>query len=147
MGGKVISRKVTRVPDQNGDGKPDRLVTERTTDGGTCKVWKGCEETENSCTCTSVEYRQEDGRYDYREPAYRGKKVTFEGKEYIAQQGENDIWKDGKNLRNARLILKPVGNFSYARFITKSAFEKSKAEENLKPGSVRTLSTKGPKDK
>lgn len=123
MGDKMVTRKITHIPDQNGDGKADRLVSEKTK-GGTCKVWKGCEATEGSCTCTSVEYRQNDGGFDYREPAYRGKKVIFEGDEYIADQTTPDMWKDGKNLRNGRLFLRLVGE-NRARVIAKCTFEKS----------------------
>jgi len=132
--GKTISRKVFSIPDQNGDGRRDRRVRERVTHHSKsiqCSATDGCEKKGNKCTCTTeyVEYRQRNGKFDHREPAYRGKNIWFKGKEYFVRQMNKDTWKDGKNLRDSRLLLKPIQKDNKQGphpllIITKYAFER-----------------------
>ena len=132
--GKTIPRKVFSIPDQNGDGRRDRRVQERVTrdpQSLQCSAIDGCEKKDNACTCTTeyVEYRQRNGKFDHREPAYRGKNIWFKGKEYFVRQMNKDTWKDGKNLRDSRLLLQPIQKDnkkgpSFARIITKYVFER-----------------------
>lgn len=72
------------VPDQNGDARPDRVVSGRR---------------------PYIKYHNPDGRYSKEDPLIHGKSVFYKGKTYKAFQLTADKYVAGKNAKDSPICL------------------------------------------
>lgn len=76
------------IPDQNGDGLVDRVVTNKSNEA-------------------HVEYQQFDSSYSPNDPLIHGRRVLYQGKAYRAFQQTPDTWLEDKNRKDAKVCLVP----------------------------------------
>lgn len=79
-----MSTRFKIVPDQNGDGRPDRVVSNRQ---------------------SYITYHNPDGSYTKEDPLIHGKIVVYAGKEYKAFQLTSDRYVGGKNQKDSKVCL------------------------------------------